>query len=331
MTKTIKIALLIINRNDYLNTSECLDSLKDMKVSDNIKRDTIIIDNNSQDWSMESLCREYNLKEIKPSIKNCEQLDVFMNDQNFKNEQGWSVCISLDWNYWFTWANNFWFRYAYQNWYTHFMMLNNDTIVSKSFLNNLCYWSDEHPNDIITCTIVYNENPNIIWSSWNRLNKRWMQVLWYKKQNLKRLQWTKRYHSHYMWSWCCLLIPKVVLENNWWQDHNYFFNIDDTDYTYWAYLKWHNTIVDTHTILRHKVSMSIKWKKDIGLYYYMRNMFYFRSKYFSLRENYRFNIFWIYKLVTESIVWKIRWETKLITMFYIVKDLIMQNRSAYEY
>jgi len=310
-----KIWIIIINWNDYINTKECIESL--LLNNDNNLFDIILVDNNSKDWSKEKLIKEFTLKNIIPSNFNCEQNDVLIKDYSFYNPDLWNICISLNDNYWFTWANNFGLKYLYQNWYKKYLLLNNDTIISKNFIINIIETSNKFPNNLISCKINYFDNPNIIWNMWTYIDK-YGTPQWYNYNKIDTLDY-KKYKKTELASCCLLLIPNNILEKTWWQDNNYFFNIDDSDYTYWAYKLWYWSIINTNISILHKSAMSVKDKPNISTYYFYRNLVYFRKKYFTLLENILPYIYITYKIFKSFIVALIlnkRW-------LFVYKELLL--------
>lgn len=315
---------MIINRNDYQNTKECLDSL----LANTYSFTFFIIDNDSQDWSKEKLIQEYNLTEYSPWSIDCEQYDISKIDEQFRQGDENNVMISLPENFGFTGANNFWFRFAVQNWYSHIMLLNNDTVVDALFLEQIMQTSLKSNDHIISANIVYFDNPDIIRSCGNYLDFFWMQKLGYNWKNVKNTYLPNTFESK-LASWCLLLIPRHILLKTWWQDHKYFFNIDDTDYTYGAYKLWYTCLIDTTIIIKHKVSMSVKGKSDLSTYYYYRNLMLFRNKYFSFHQNILFYCIRSYYFLKSLFVAVITRRRKIATYYNIIKSITTKKTWPY--
>lgn len=310
------LAIIIINRNDFDNTTECLDS-----IFANVTKDfsVILIDNWSTDWSKEKLMEKYSFQSVAPSNWKCEQYDVLSPDISFNWHQNKNILIELNDNYWFTWANNYWFKFAYQNWYTHFLLLNNDTVVSKTFCNDILSTAAHYPQHIIWTKIVYHHNPKKIRFLWAKINWLWVpESKWYNKQDTYNGE--KMLPSELI-SWCTLLISKNILEVTGWQDNNYFFNIDDSDYSFWAKKKGHPWIINTEISVLHKTGESVKDKPNILFYYNYRNLFYFRRKYFSLSKNIISYIFLSYRIIRSRAVNLILWKKNQNIYYKTIKDI----------
>ena len=321
-----KTAILIINWNDYQNTKECLDSL----IQNNSENDfnIILIDNNSQDGSKERLIKEYNLQAILPSNWNCEKKDIFINDTHFSDYQWWNVCLELNDNYWFTGANNFWMKFAWQHNFENIMWLNNDTIVSKWFLWTLEEWLSQYPNNLLSCKIVFFPDTEYIWNMGTKINLLWKPTGIYYQKKTNEVK-TPKYIESELCSWCMMIYKRSVLERLWWQDNNYFFNIDDADYSYEAKLKWFNTIIDTKTILYHKSARSMVWKPWLSMYYWLRNLVYFRRKYFPFYKNLWIYLYIIIHSIWVFIIYWLKWVNTYCFFIDLFHDIIHKKYGKY--
>lgn len=307
-----KTAILIINWNDYQNTKECLDSLiiNNPKSSYSI----IIIDNNSKDWSREKLIQKYWLTEFTPNNWNCEKNDIFIKDVWFDNYNWWNICLKLNDNFWFTWANNFWMKFAHQHDFKQIIWLNNDTIVTEWFIHNLEKWLEKYPHSLLSCRIVFYPDTDYIWFLWSHINSIWKPI-WTHYQEKSDTLVFDRYIQSELCTWCLMLFSIETLKKLWWQDNNYFFNIDDADYSYDAKLKWINTIIDTSTVLYHKSARSMVWKPWLSMYYWLRNLIYFRKKFFHWYKNIAIFLYVIIHSFWVFIIYWLKWTNT--TPFFI--------------
>jgi GT2 family glycosyltransferase len=108
-----KIAVVIINWNNYLHSRNCIRSLNDSSIND---FDIILLDNASVDGSGEKLKDEFN--------------DI--------------VFLKTASNLGFTGGNNIGIQYALDNQYEFILMLNNDVFVDQNFIYNLKNYLDFH-------------------------------------------------------------------------------------------------------------------------------------------------------------------------------------------
>jgi len=320
--KKSQLLAIIINWNDYDNTYECLESI--FKNNKNESFNIVLIDNNSHDGSREKLIKEFNLEKITPTNRNCEKQDIFKKDKSFEKYEWWDVCLNLNDNYGFTWANNFGMKFAWQNNFEYIMRLNNDTIVNKWLLGNMKKWLKLNPNSIISPKIVFYPDINYIrflWWSFNWFGKPKSE---YFKKNHHKIQ-LPNYIESVLCSGCLMFYTRETLRKLGWQDNKYFFNLDDADYSYEAYKKWIKTIVDTNTLLYHKSARSVASKPWLAMYYYIRNIVYFRRKHFVWYKNIVLYIYLLIHILWVLIIFTLRWKKPYKFIKYILHDIAKWN------
>lgn len=324
----MKSAILIINRNDYNNTKECLKTLIE---NNNNEFNIILLDNNSNDGSCDKLIKEFKLTIFEHSNNLCEKYDIFKRDESFSWFLWWNICIKLNDNYWFTWANNFGMKFAYQNNFDNIMRLNNDTVISKWFIKNANESLLKFPESIITCATVFYPDKDYIRYYWWYLNRFGKAKSFYYNKNINTINKENRYISSLLWAWCYLYYTRNTLKKLWWQDNKYFFNLDDADYTYYANTLWIKTIVDTHTTLMHKSARSVSDKPWLAMYYYIRNVVYFRKKYFPQIKNILIYIYLIIHCLAVLIVFTLKWKRPYSALKNIIIDIYKNKMWRYEW
>lgn len=130
--KDKKTAIILLNWNNFEDTIECVKSLK---LAVDAGDEIIVVDNGSTDASIKKL------KEVKG-------LTIIENGQNVG----------------FAGGNNVGIRYCLEKDFEFIFLLNNDTIVSSSFLSELKQAADRFPNTSIFCPkIYYHHDPEKIW------------------------------------------------------------------------------------------------------------------------------------------------------------------------
>lgn len=320
------IAVLIINRNDYNNTKECLDSL--IKNNSDAEYSIVIIDNDSKDWSREKLIAEFWLKEINPTNYGCEKNDIFKEDKAFSDYKWWNVCISLNDNYWFTGANNFWMKFAWQNNFDYIMWLNNDTIVNENLINSLERWAEKYPNSLLSPKIVFYPDIDYVRFLWADFDFLWRPRSYFFKKNHNLIEIEDHLES-VLCSWCAMFYSRDVLKTLWWQDNNYFFNLDDADYSYYAHTLWINTYVNTKIILYHKSARSVAKRPWLALYYYLRNVVYFRKKFFPRYKNILIYIYLFIHMCGVLIIFGLKWKNTLKFIKDAIHDIFKWKMGKY--
>lgn len=209
------LTIVIINYNGNKDTRECLRSLErtDMK---NIRLHIIIVDNGSERFS-------YDKNEFKHFT-----IEVLLSEKNLG----------------FSGGNNLGMKHALANGATYIMLLNNDTIVSDTFLT-----------DFINTAIANETNgiyvPKIYFAAGYEYHKKT-----YKKDELGHVLWyaggyidwanliginrgvDEVDHGQYndiekteLATGCCMLIHRRVLEQVGLFDERYFLYYEDSDYS----------------------------------------------------------------------------------------------------
>ena len=129
-----KTVIILINWNSFKYIHQCLISLKKCSSS---TFDIIVVDNGSEDLSVEQLKKEH------PGI----------------------ILINSGVNLGFAGGNNLGIKYALQSAYKYVMLLNNDTFVEPDFMDVLVEYMDENPDvGLIQPKIFCNNNRSLLWN-----------------------------------------------------------------------------------------------------------------------------------------------------------------------
>jgi len=244
MTNKPSIGIVIINYNGEKCQNECLQSLFDCGY-ENFK--LIIVDNASSDNSME-LLKQFNDKRI---------ITIY-NSGNF------GVAV----------GNNIGIRKSRELGCDYTLLLNNDTIVTKGFIDTLL--SDGE--DIAVPKIYYYNSDKVLWYGGGTF------VKW--KGNSTHLNYKVKddgikFEKYYDYApTCCALIKNILFDEVGMMDEKYFLYTDDTDWMYRAKQCGYKLRFYDNAVIYHKVSMSSGGEKSpICIYYCNRNRFYFIDKF----------------------------------------------------
>lgn len=156
-----KISIIILNFNGAEDTIECLESLFS---SEERNFNLIVVDNGSEslDFNKLELWCQNNFASVNLISK-----DEAVNSQRSNLSFAKSVItfIKNNENLGFAIANNIGTRFALLNEAEEILLLNNDTIVTSSFLSNLLKFWQLHPEYMaLTPKICLAEPRNIIWN-----------------------------------------------------------------------------------------------------------------------------------------------------------------------
>lgn len=243
MEQKDKVGIVIVNYNGAKFQNECIASILE---SDYDNYSIIVVDNASTDNSVELL-------------------------SEFKDDR--LIVIRLEENCGVAKGNNVGIQKSLELGCTHSLLLNNDTVVEKSFLSSMLACGE----DIVSPKIYYY-GTNKIWYCGGKFQriKGTAKHLNYRIEDNGQLK--SRYYEYA--PTCCLLIKNEVFRNIGMIDENYFLYFDDTDFCYRAKLNGYKIWVDVNSVIYHKVGFSTGGDTSpVMVYYLNRNRFYYVNKF----------------------------------------------------
>lgn len=266
MDKTVYI--IILNYNNYKDTIECVNSVIDIEY-ENIK--ILIVDNNSTNDSYKKLKEEFNNKVIL--IKSKKNLG-------------------------YAGGNNLGIKYALDNNADYICILNNDTLVPKTFLTRMIPFMEQNGEfAIVGPTILYDNIDNLVQSTGAKID-----MIRGKTPSINR---GKKYceikqkiiNCDYIGG-ACILLRSEVIKKIGYIPENYFLFYEETEWCYNAKKKGFPVICYTNEYIIHKGGKSIV--KIGGLNEYIKE----RNRVVFVKRNADFFIlilFYIY-LVSKTII-----------------------------
>ncbi|MBW9223592.1 glycosyltransferase family 2 protein [Methanothermococcus sp. SCGC AD-155-E23] len=291
-----RVSIIILNWNGWKDTIECLESLYRINY---YNYDIILVDNNSQDGSIEKIkeyCRgeiEVNSKFFKYSKEN-KPIEVFEIDEEdvkkgyFKDKEKYEelpsnkrlILIKNRDNYGFAGGNNIGIRFALDVLKPKYIcLLNNDTVVDRNYLIELVKVAESNENIGIVGSKIYyydyNGRDDVIWALGGggvdiKLGRTWHYTEDKKKCNVVECEYI---------TGCSMLIRGEVLYKLKGFDERYFCYYEDTDLCVRCRELGYKLLCATKSILWHKVSASSGGDDTPAVIYYMtRNRVYFVKK-----------------------------------------------------
>ena len=221
-----KVGIILINYNNYEDTIECLNSINNSYYKNKI---VIIVDNKSKNNSVEKIIEFIKKIEIK--------VELIKNDENL----GFSA------------ANNIGIKYCLQMNCKYLLLLNNDTIVDKQFINPLVdFYEKNYYKDIagLTGKIYFFDNPNTFW--WAGGNN-------YVGSKRGRGKGKKDYGQFdritriKVVNGCFLFTSKNIVEKNGLLDESFFFGEEDVEFCYRLNKSGYKFYFIPHSKIWHKV------------------------------------------------------------------------------
>jgi hypothetical protein len=268
MNESPKVAIIILNWNGWLDTIECLDSLLNINYNNFC---VILVDNNSEDDSIQKikeycdgnlnysvsipslhpnkiLISEYDETEIKSKLK-------IINTTNYPSNL---FLIKNDKNYGFAEGNNIGIEFVLINLNSDYiLLLNNDTVVEKDFLNKLV--DSVEGNDKIGVIgpkiyyYKYNQEKNII--NFRGGEIKWHKYPGYHKIGDKTLDDNNSDIKECDWITGAALMFKTNLPIRY-LDKQYFFGCEDVDFCLKLKDSSYKVYVNPQSYIWHKLGQS---------------------------------------------------------------------------
>jgi GT2 family glycosyltransferase len=288
-----KVSIIIINWNGWEDTIECLESLYQIKYPN---YDVIVVDNNSDDDSLEKI-REYCAGKIsvksdfflynaknKPielfeySVKSNEMNNISFNGDNTLKGQKSLFLLKNIKNDGFAQGNNIGIKFSLNYLDTdYFFLLNNDTVVDPNFLNDLMNVAvNDSSVGILGPKVYYYSEKDKINIYGGKISF-WTGRTSYPEFNtIDHGQNSHVSEIDYI-SGCSLLIKKDAIMDAGILNPQYFLYYEDTEWCFRVRKKGFKVLHVPKAKIWHKFSSTAV--SATGIYYLTRNRFFF------MREN----------------------------------------------
>ena len=226
--KSPKIFIILLNWNNYIDTKECVESL--FKISYN-NYQIVIVDNGSEDDSYSKLTKEF--------------------------KQG-VIFIPNGMNMGFADGNNVGIKYAIKNGADYVLLLNNDTIVDRDFLNEMMKVAEKEPSvGILGPKIYYYSKPGVIWFADGKFSR----IRGGTKVTSMNVKDNGKYDDikeQDFIAGCALLVKKEVLEKVGLLDKDYFIYAEEADFCIRTKKAGYRIVYVPESKVWHKVAQSFK-------------------------------------------------------------------------
>lgn len=293
-----KVSIVILNWNNWKDTIECLESLYQINYSN---YDVTVIDNSSDDDSIEKI-KEYCIGKAIPDSKffeytsNNKPIEIFeytkKEVENKKIEREFYslpsnkklILIKNDKNYGFTEGNNIGMRFALKCLNSDYiLLLNNDTVVDKCFLDELVKAAKKEPKIGFAGPKVYyydyKGRADVINFAGGKQN------LWkFKPSNIGYKEIDRGQHDTNkevdFIHGCCLLARTQMIEDIGLLDKEYVSYREENDWAMRGHKNGWKSVYVYKSKMWHKIGGSTN--RDINLfvdYLETRNRFLFVKKY----------------------------------------------------
>ncbi len=265
------ISIVIVNWNRKKDTLDCLKSL--LKIRRDFKVEIIIVDNASNDDSV-------------------EQIRKFLNGRNFKTSGFSYKLIINENNLGFSGGNNVGIKHALNHQADYVLLLNNDTYVDKDFLTNLVKVFQRYPKAGILSPKIYFAPGYEFKKDLYKISD-FGSVIWYAGGDL---DWDNVYGVNHgvdivdsgqfgiiqdtdFATGACMLIKREVFERVGFLDEKYFMYFEDADLSLRVRRRGWRVLFVPQSRIWHKVSQSSGIGGALNDYFITRNRLLFGMRY----------------------------------------------------
>ena len=239
-----KVAIILVNFNTFSDTRQCVESLQ--KAYRNAANfDVIVVDNAS-------------------TKKNIE-IETFLKENTI----------------YFSGGNNVGIRYAMKHDYDYILLLNNDTIVERDFLDKLIVGiEDKEDVGAVIGKIYYDYDHSILWYAGGSVNMKKGIVCQRGFGEKDRGQYDTTEEVYFI-TGCMMLIPVEVIKKVGLLDDSFFLYAEDLEYSLRLMKKGYKLYYVPNSIIYHKVGAS-SGRETVSSntqYYMIRNQLYCMGTY----------------------------------------------------
>jgi GT2 family glycosyltransferase len=294
------VSIIILNWNGWEDTIECLESLYQIIYPN---YDVIVVDNGSEDESIEMI-KEYAKGKMKVKSKFFEydpdnkpiKIVEYTREEaeagggkekeivNISSNRK-LIIIKNEKNYGFAEGNNIGMRYALTALNPGYvLLLNNDTVEDKEFLDELVKIAESDDKIGIVGPTVYYYNEQ------NRIQSAGAKMYWNTgKQNVLRSnkidngQFNELAEVDYV-AGCALLAKSKLFEKIDYLNNKYFAYWEETDWCIRAHEAGYEVLCIPKAKIWHKRSSTAKKTSGFAEYLMVRNMFWFMKQHATRRQ-----------------------------------------------
>lgn len=312
-----KVSIVILNWNGWEDTLECLESLF---LIDYPNYQIIVVDNGSQDQSIERI-RDYahGKFKVKSSFAtnsprhckimefNLKEIDSEISKKNFR-DTGQIILIKSEENFGFAEGNNIGIRFALK--YLdpgYVLLLNNDTFAEKKFLENLVDIAETDKNiGVVGPKVCYYHKPEIINSA--GVLMKWPSGIGTNLGigDVDNGQFNETLDFDALIG-VCLLIRASLFEEVGYLDKKFFLLLEETDFCIRAKNSNFRVVFHPKSKVYHKEGFSGKLNPS-SLYFLSRNRLFLIRKHLPMRRILVYAAFICLRSVLDSVFYMVKGE-----------------------
>lgn len=282
-----KVTIIILNWNGWQDTIECLESLYKINYPD---YHVIVVDNASSNGSLQKIKEYCNGKlEVKSSFFEYTRENKPLNILEYTEDELKSVennqipafdllIIKNNENHGFAGGNNIGIKFAMKTLNSDYaLLLNNDTVVDKYFLDELMKVAESSPQIgfVGPKTYYYNKKNLIQTTGGCRINLNRAEPFHVDLEEEDIGQYDKDLNIDYV-SGSCILCKREVIEKIGLMDEAHFMYWEETDWCFRGAKYNYKSVYAYKSRIWHKVGKSSQ--TPFKIYYHNRNRVYFIKK-----------------------------------------------------
>lgn len=300
----MKLAVILVNYNGKDYNEACIESVRANRADGEVR--IIVVDNASTDGSLQALQARYGEE---------KQIDL----------------VKLDDNYGFSRANNEGIRRAMAWGADAVLLLNNDTEIEKTMLEELLACAKRHPDSMIVPKIYYSDDRERIWSAGGSVSPVVRKVRHIGLDEEDRGQYDEERRTFFA-TGCCLFLPMQVIGRAGVLDERFFLYYEDTEYSFRLQKLGIDICYCPQAVMYHKVGASSKGADSPLCAYYIARNWLLCSR---LRQGRRYPLFLAYYVVNRAaccLLWLLRGKGALVKATWLgIRDFHKGKfgRSAY--
>ena len=295
-----KVSIIILNWNGWMGTMECLESLYQITYPN---YDIIVVDNGSEDESIEKI-KEYAEGKIEVESKffeySSENKPIKIIERTREEAEAGGgkeeeikefppnkklIIIKNEKNYGFAEGNNIAMRYAMKALNPDYvLLLNNDTVVDKEFLDELVRVAEgDDKIGVVGPTVYWYSDQNRIQSAGVKLNwnKGVGNIL--RSNEIDNGKFNEIVEVDYV-AGCALLAKSELFEKIGYLNLDYFAYWEETDWCVRVHKAGYKVLYIPKAKIWHKRSSTTKKTSGFYEYHMARNMFWFMKQHATRRQ-----------------------------------------------
>jgi len=289
----LKVSIIILNWNGWKDTIECLESLYQITYPN---YDVIVVDNGSEDDSIEKI-KEYCEGKIEVTSKFFEydtgnkpiKIIEYTREEAEAGGGKENEIADLPSNRKLILIKK---RYALKALNTDYiLLLNNDTVVDKGFLDELVKVAESDEKIGIVGPSIYSYYiKNMVQSMGVTINFYTGKRKFLSMNDLDDNKLQNYIESDYV-SGCALLTKSEIVKKIGFLDSKYFAYCEEVEWCIRAKEIGYKIVCAFKTNIWHKESSSSKKNSGFKIYHYTRNNFWFMKKHASKKQHISFLLF----------------------------------------